>query len=174
LQATAIAASIGVGAAAPLGGYHTIAIDTSGQDRGWGNNDDAQIFPIKYPYVGSFSTRRPRAMWDPFPAQLQTIESGSGCVPYVHLASCYSGRSLSRAQRQRRVGCQQPRRRADDGIFRRRGRGWLSHVFGASGLNGPCRRIGSVLGGKRRWASEWRSWRSAERAHSNCSVHSLS
>jgi hypothetical protein len=78
LQATAIAASIGVGAAAPLGGYHTIAIDTSGQDRGWGNNDDAQIFPIKYPYVGSFSTRRPRAMWDPFLPSFKLLKVAAG------------------------------------------------------------------------------------------------
>jgi Regulator of chromosome condensation (RCC1) repeat len=78
LTATAIAASIGVGSAAPLGGYHTIALDKSGQDRGWGNNDETQIFPIKYPYVGSFSTRRPRAMWDPFLPNFMLLKVAAG------------------------------------------------------------------------------------------------
>jgi alpha-tubulin suppressor-like RCC1 family protein len=47
LPATAIAASIGVGqllGGSPLGGYHTVALDSSGTDWGWGNNNDGQTF----------------------------------------------------------------------------------------------------------------------------------
>jgi alpha-tubulin suppressor-like RCC1 family protein len=49
LTATTIAASIGVGQvpapwpAVPLGGYHSAAVDSTGQHWGWGNNNDGQV-----------------------------------------------------------------------------------------------------------------------------------
>jgi alpha-tubulin suppressor-like RCC1 family protein len=45
LNATTIAASIGVGQLffATLGGFHTVALDASGINWGWGNNNDAQL-----------------------------------------------------------------------------------------------------------------------------------
>jgi alpha-tubulin suppressor-like RCC1 family protein len=45
-KVTTIAASIGVGqllGGPPLGGYHTVALDSSGMDWGWGNNNDGQL-----------------------------------------------------------------------------------------------------------------------------------
>jgi alpha-tubulin suppressor-like RCC1 family protein len=45
-KVTTIAASIGVGAlvgGGPLGGYHTVALDSSGNDWGWGNNSEGQL-----------------------------------------------------------------------------------------------------------------------------------
>jgi len=48
-KVTTIAASIGAGqllGGPPLGGYHTVALDSSGMDWGWGNNNDGQVpFP---------------------------------------------------------------------------------------------------------------------------------
>jgi hypothetical protein len=68
LKATSIAASIGVGpirwGAPPFGGYHTVALDGGGQDWGWGNNNDGQVFPLTVT-PGSLSTARPYAMKDP-------------------------------------------------------------------------------------------------------------
>jgi alpha-tubulin suppressor-like RCC1 family protein len=78
LMATTIAASIGVSSLAPLGGYHTVALDNSGRDWGWGNNDHTQIFPVLYPYPGSFSTRRPWAMKDPFPPSFMLLKIAAG------------------------------------------------------------------------------------------------
>jgi alpha-tubulin suppressor-like RCC1 family protein len=46
-KVTTIAASIGAGqlvGPTPLGGYHTVALDSSGMDWGWGNNDYGQLF----------------------------------------------------------------------------------------------------------------------------------
>jgi alpha-tubulin suppressor-like RCC1 family protein len=46
LKVTTIAASIGVGqllGGPPLGGYHTVALDSSGMDWGWGNNNNGQL-----------------------------------------------------------------------------------------------------------------------------------
>lgn len=43
---TTIAAAIGVGqllGGPPLGGYHTVALDSSGGDWGWGNNNNGQL-----------------------------------------------------------------------------------------------------------------------------------
>jgi alpha-tubulin suppressor-like RCC1 family protein len=52
---TTIAASIGVGqllGGPPLGGYHTVALDSSGMDWGWGNNNDGQLLNVHGgPYV---------------------------------------------------------------------------------------------------------------------------
>jgi alpha-tubulin suppressor-like RCC1 family protein len=46
-KVTTIAASIGVGylvsVSPPFGGYHTVALDSSGIDWGWGNNNDGQL-----------------------------------------------------------------------------------------------------------------------------------
>ena len=46
-KVTTIAASIGVGnlvsLSPPFGGYHTVALDSSGIDWGWGNNNDGQL-----------------------------------------------------------------------------------------------------------------------------------
>jgi hypothetical protein len=56
LVATSIAASIGVGQG--YGGYHTVAIDGSGQDWAWGANLAGQSFPIT-------STAEPYADKDP-------------------------------------------------------------------------------------------------------------
>jgi alpha-tubulin suppressor-like RCC1 family protein len=60
LKATTIAASIGAGqllGGSPLGGYHTVALDGSGQDWGWGNNNDLQVFPLAGQQV--FAVRDP-------------------------------------------------------------------------------------------------------------------
>ena len=47
LKAKAIAASIGVGQdpTGVFGGFHTVALDTTGFDWGWGNNDTGQVSP---------------------------------------------------------------------------------------------------------------------------------
>jgi alpha-tubulin suppressor-like RCC1 family protein len=47
LKAKAIAASIGVGQdpGGVFGGFHTVALDTTGFDWGWGNNDNGQVSP---------------------------------------------------------------------------------------------------------------------------------
>ena len=69
LKATSIAASMGVGplhwGAAPLGGYFTVALDSTGQDWGWGDNHDGEVFPLTVTPL-SLSTDRPFAMKDPF------------------------------------------------------------------------------------------------------------
>jgi alpha-tubulin suppressor-like RCC1 family protein len=50
LKASAIAASIGVGqiSLGQYGGFHTVALDTSGGDWGWGNNTDNQVSVFNY------------------------------------------------------------------------------------------------------------------------------
>jgi hypothetical protein len=66
LKATSIAASIGVGPVgfSTLGGYFTVALDSTGQDWGWGTNNDGEVFPLTVT-PGSLSTDRPYAMKDP-------------------------------------------------------------------------------------------------------------
>jgi alpha-tubulin suppressor-like RCC1 family protein len=62
LTAKTIAASIGVGS--PLGGYHSVAVDSTGQNWGWGYNNDAEVFPITVtPF--SFTSNLPYAVKDP-------------------------------------------------------------------------------------------------------------
>jgi alpha-tubulin suppressor-like RCC1 family protein len=54
LKATMIAASIGVGpqGLGNFGGYHTVALNSTGQDWGWGDNRNTQIFPLNQWPIG--------------------------------------------------------------------------------------------------------------------------